>query len=1100
MAELDAEARLIFLELFDRPPDEWPAALDKMCPDRPDVRAKVERLLADHILLGTVSQGDVDERPNPANVVAEAPGAVIAGNYKLLELLGEGGFGVVFLAEQTAPVRRKVALKILKAGMDTRQVVARFDAERQALAIMDHPNIARVFDGGVTASGRPFFAMEYVKGVPITEFCDQHRLTPQQRLELFVDVCKAVQHAHQKGIIHRDIKPSNVLVSRHDTTPMVKVIDFGVAKALGQELTDKTLFTNVAQLIGTPLYMSPEQAGMSDLDIDTRSDVYSLGVLLYELLTGTTPFSKERFKKAAYDEIRRIIREEDPPKPSTRLSESTETLPSVAANRGVEPRKLGGLLRGELDWIVMKALEKDRNRRYETANGFAADVRRHLAGEAVLAVPPSSAYRLRKFVRRHRTGIATAALGVLLLTTAVIGLAVNNWMVSREKARADHHFAQARDAVNKYFTLVSEDPDLKAVGLESLRRKLLGAAKEYYSQFVNERGNEADLLADLAEARMNLGSITEATVDKGQAITEFEEALRLCRKLVDAHPTDASLRGMLGRSYGHIGRMYLTVGRADDALSAQRSSVTILEQLEQELPDNARFRSDLGASLSGLAAVYGSVGRKDEAEATYKKQIIVNRRLVDQHPRVVDYQIALASGLSQLADKLAITNRFVDAENYFKQAQAELRAVVTASPNLSYAQDNLATSLLNLGAMYETVKRYREAETAAAEARDIWQRLSDVHPSVMEYQRRLASSFNNLSIIYAATGRRDEDMANQLKALAIRQRLVDKHPTVVGFAVELGGSQCNLGSRVLATRKLPEAMEWLGKAASTLEGVLRSEPDHAVAKRFLARTYFNRGRVFRQMDRPADALTAFNDAARLDPEAPDIQESLALALRLLGRFEDSLAVMKRAHELASKIPGRWPNSAKAVSDCETLVRYDRALAAILRGEAPPADAQERIGVAEFCMIWMRMPATALRLWTALFAEGYPKSDQDRATQMFNAACAAAKVASGDGVDIPKLDDAGKAVHRRQALEWLTATLKTWSRVVDEGAPKNCLAIANRMKGWETDSDIASLRDEAALSKMPRADQEACRKLWADVSALKERAVAKSESQDKSKTK
>ena len=377
-------------------PDERAAYLEQACGGDASLRASVEALLRADV--GATSFMDQPPQDVDATLdvpIGEGPGTVI-GPFKLLEPIGEGGFGVVFLAEQTQPVRRKVALKVLKPGMDTRQVVARFEAERQALAIMDHPNIAKVHDGGATPSGRPYFVMELIKGMPITDFCDQSHLTPRQRLELFLPVCHAVQHAHQKGIIHRDLKPSNVLVVMHDMTPVPKVIDFGVAKALGQELTEKTLHTGLAQMIGTPLYMSPEQAGQSALDIDTRSDIYSLGVLLYELLTGTTPITKERFQRAAYDEIRRIIREETPPRPSARLSDSKDSLPSISARRDIEPAKLTKLVRGDLDWIVMKALEKDRNLRYETANGLAMDVQRYLGEEPVLACPPSAGYRLRK--------------------------------------------------------------------------------------------------------------------------------------------------------------------------------------------------------------------------------------------------------------------------------------------------------------------------------------------------------------------------------------------------------------------------------------------------------------------------------------------------------------------------------------------------------------------------------------------------------------------------------------------------------------------------------------------------------------------------------
>jgi WD40 repeat protein/serine/threonine protein kinase len=428
--------RSVFLAVLDIPdPAERSAYLDRACAGDTALRAQVEQLLKAHEEPGRFMERPAHTLATADEPLRERPGTVI-GPYKLLEPIGEGGFGVVFLAEQAQPVRRKVALKVLKPGMDTRQVVARFEAERQALALMDHPHIAKVFDGGETASGRPYFVMELIRGTPLTDFCDQNQLSVRERLGLFVDVCQAVQHAHQKGVIHRDLKPSNVLVSRHDTTPVVKVIDFGVAKALGQGLTDKTLFTSLAQMIGTPLYMSPEQAGMSDLDVDTRSDIYSLGVLLYELLTGTTPFDKQRLRTAGYDEIRRIIREEEPPRPSTRLSESTGSLPSISAQRQTEPVKLTKLLRGELDWVVMKALEKDRNRRYETASAFAADVQRYLADESVQACPPSAGYRLRKFARRNKRALATAALlGVMLLAAAAAVLASALWAASQAKAR-----------------------------------------------------------------------------------------------------------------------------------------------------------------------------------------------------------------------------------------------------------------------------------------------------------------------------------------------------------------------------------------------------------------------------------------------------------------------------------------------------------------------------------------------------------------------------------------------------------------------------------------------------------------------------------------
>jgi serine/threonine protein kinase/WD40 repeat protein len=504
MANSLADIKRIFGEAVEiSSPTERAAYLDQACGGDARLRAEVESLLqarqaANRFLTGPASAPGAADEP-----MTEGPGTVI-GPYKLLEQIGEGGFGVAFLAEQTQPVRRKVALKVLKPGMDTRQVIARFEAERQALALMDHPNIAKVFDGGATASVRPYFVMELVKGVPITDFCDQNHLTPRQRLELFLPVCRAVQHAHQKGIIHRDLKPTNVLVSRHDTTPVVKVIDFGVAKALGQELTNKTLFTGIAQMVGTPLYMSPEQAGMSDLDVDTRGDIYSLGVVLYELLTGTTPFTRERFKEATYDEIRRIIREEEPPRPSTRLSTLGLAATTTSANRSTELRKLSTLVRGDLDWIVMKALEKDRTRRYETASTFAADIQRYLADEPVLACPPSAGYRFRKFARRNKGPVLAASLVMLALLAGIVG---TTWgMFRADAARLD----VANEAEQKRQALGEKEAAL-ADATDKLFQALVNRARaERRSGRVGQRFAALKAIQQAAQIRVTSELRTEA--------------------------------------------------------------------------------------------------------------------------------------------------------------------------------------------------------------------------------------------------------------------------------------------------------------------------------------------------------------------------------------------------------------------------------------------------------------------------------------------------------------------------------------------------------------------------------------------------------------
>jgi serine/threonine protein kinase len=410
----------IFSDALQLPSDEERGAyIKRACGPDLELHRLVEKLLRAKPKAEDFLERPFESRATANDYVAEAAGTVI-GPYKLLQQIGEGGMGTVYLAEQREPLCRKVALKILKPGMDSRQVVARFEAERQALALMDHPNIARVLDAGTTDGDRPYFVMELVKGIPITTYCDQRRLSTRERVQLFVPVCQAVQHAHTKGIIHRDLKPSNVLVALYDGKPVPKVIDFGVAKAMGQKLTERTLFTDFGTVVGTLEYMSPEQAEVNQLDIDTRSDSYSLGVLLYELLAGSTPLQRQRLKEGALLEALRLIREEEPPTPSQGLSTS-QTLATLSAQRGTEPAKLARLMRGELDWIVMRALDKDRNRRYETANAFAADIGHYLHDEPVQAGPPGVAYRLRKFARRHRGPVLAAALVLAALVAGVFG-------------------------------------------------------------------------------------------------------------------------------------------------------------------------------------------------------------------------------------------------------------------------------------------------------------------------------------------------------------------------------------------------------------------------------------------------------------------------------------------------------------------------------------------------------------------------------------------------------------------------------------------------------------------------------------------------------
>jgi tetratricopeptide (TPR) repeat protein len=518
-----------------------------------------------------------------------------------MEQIGEGGMGLVFVAEQQQPVRRKVALKVIKPGMDTRQVIARFEAERQALALMDHPNIAKVLDGGETDSGRPYFVMELVKGVPITEYCDQNQVTVRDRLELFLHVCRAVQHAHQKGIIHRDIKPSNVLIMSQDGTPLVKVIDFGVAR---QQLTEKTIYTQFTQLVGTPLYMSPEQAGQSGMDVDTRTDIYSLGVLLYELLTGSTPFDKDRLKEADYDEIRRIIREEEPPKPSTRVSTLGQAASTVATQRQSDPNQLGRMIRGELDWIVMKCLEKDRNRRYDTASALAADLQRYLHDEPVLACPPSAWYRLRKFARRKKGPVLAAALVLLAL---VGGIAGTSWQAVQAML-AERQAKDSQVAAEKQQRLAEKNA-------------AEAAAQRRQAEAHLERAREiTGAYSALAQVLQNSGQAREAAKAYGQILAFWE-------KLAADFPDKGDYQDQLAKHYWRFANLLRDSGQLPQAAKTYLRSAAAYEKVVASRPlgFGPSFGDVIcfGSVCIELGDVLRTIGRSQEADEAYRRPLAI---------------------------------------------------------------------------------------------------------------------------------------------------------------------------------------------------------------------------------------------------------------------------------------------------------------------------------------------------------------------------------------------------------------------------------------------------------------------------------------------
>jgi serine/threonine protein kinase/tetratricopeptide (TPR) repeat protein len=951
VTDLNALESLYFAAL-EKPAAQRAVFLDAACGADLDLRARVERLLAAHPKVGGFLDGpavtaDLPAEPSTAtfdsdgSATSDLPGrdervgAMVGGKYKLIEGIGEGGMGQVFLAQQTEPVKRIVAVKVIKAGMDSRAVLARFEAERQALAMMDHPNIARVLDAGATESGRPFFVMELVRGVPITQFCDERKLTPHQRLELFVPVCNAIQHAHQKGVIHRDIKPSNVLVAMYDDRPVPKVIDFGVAKAAGQTLTDKTLITGFGAVVGTPEYMSPEQANLNNLDIDTRSDIYSLGVLLYELLTGTTPVDRKSLGKAAILEILRIVREVEAPKPSAKLS-TIDALPTVAANRGTEPSKLSKLIKGELDWVVLKALEKDRTRRYDTINAFARDIQRYLADEIVEARPPSTGYRLKKLVRRHKGQVTAASLVLVALLAGIIGTSVGlvQANASAKKERDANDVAQAAKTEAEIAAKSEEAAKVEAQnaairekGANEKTRRSLAQLEKGVEQFagllkgINPREEElggptvyeqlrqraekaadaldADAFADpLATARLQMifGDTLRGLGNAGKAAELLVKArLTRERELGPSHPDTLAALESLAAAYYEAGKTTQAIELYERVRDAR---------MKKPGPDHP----DTLDALAGLALAYNAAGKSTQAIELLEQ--IRDTRLKKLGP---DHPDSLAT-LGMLAVAYEAAGKTMQAIELYERARnARVKKLGPDHPETLAAVNNLAVGYMSAGKTMQAIElleRVRDVQL---------QKLGPNHPETLFTLGNLASAYQKIGKMALAV-----ELYEQVRA-PLTKKLGADHPKALAAIHNLALAYLAVGKSALAVELLEQSRNAVAKKLGP------DHPDTLLAIANLAGAYLKVGKTMRAIELLEYARDAQVEKLGAEhPQTISTIDQLAAAYNAAGRMTKALELLElardaRLRKLGPDHPETLATFARLASAYQTAGKLDEAL-------------------------------------------------------------------------------------------------------------------------------------------------------------------------------
>ena len=926
---------------------------------------------------------DSSHAPSPP---AEEPGTRI-GPYKLLQQIGEGGMGIVWMAEQEQPVRRKVALKIIKPGMDSQQVVARFEAERQALALMDHPNIARVLDGGATDSGRPFFVMELIHGFPITKYCDDNQLTLRQRLELFVPICQAIQHAHQKGIIHRDVKPSNVLVTLYDGKPVSKVIDFGVAKAVEQRLTERTLCTQYGSIIGTFEYMSPEQAEMSALGVDTRSDIYSLGVLLYELLTGSTPLERQRLRTASYAEIVRLIREDEPPRPSTRLNHS-ETLPSVAAARQLEPVKLTKLVRGELDWIVMKALEKDRNRRYESANGLGRDVQRYLNDEPVQACPPSAGYRLRKFVRRNRGPVLAVSLVLIFLVLLGAG---SGWVVRDQSARRADAAQQAGESLKRARVWLSGDKLALArqelaeakgrigsdrAALRELAEEIdtLDTELDRFQHFFDlvEQAHDAEISLALEPAlsaetergtKSSPAAARNIVQDPAKAVPFLLQALS-CYQVLEREDWLAALEG----------------GLVQEA-PVQQVRHSLYEELLW-LVDDVRSRrrdhrsdgklSPAEAARQGLVYLHKAEQARRPTLAFYRLRALCQSALGDKEAARTDNDLARTTPPTLAVDHYLLGRAALRAEDK-AEAVKHFEVALQLEPTHYWSLMDLGVSLAVLGdqsrdfeaavmAFTGCIMRRPEHVTAwkcrggaYGKLRQYDQALADCSKAI-ELKADFAEAWYNRGVVYGNLHQYDKAIANYSKTIELKPDYVnalynrgnayrhlhqyDKAIADYSKAIELSPDDAdawtNRGLAYAGLRQYDKAIAQYSKA-------IELNPDDA-------KPWNNRGIVYADLRQYDKALTNYSKAIDLKPDYAHAWYNRGHYYWVLHQYHKAIAQYSKAIDLKPDYAEAWNNRGIAYAELRPtrqgrprLLQGHRSEARLRRGLEQPGRAYQNLG-------------------------------------------------------------------------------------------------------------------------------------------------------------